>query len=79
MCLAQFCLTATPWTIAHQAPLSMGLPRQEYWSGLPFLIKSMPPESPPLAGEFFFFFFNTTEAPGKLESPLEGIKQEAGR
>ena len=27
----------------------------------------------------FFFFFNTTEPPGKLESPLEGIKQEAGR
>ena len=26
---------ATLWTIAHQAPLSMGLPRQEYWSGLP--------------------------------------------
>ena len=27
----------TSWTIAHQAPLSMGFPRQEYWSGLPFL------------------------------------------
>ena len=27
---------ATPWTIDHQAPLSMGFPRQEYWSGLPF-------------------------------------------
>ena len=27
---------ATPWTMAHQAPLSMGFPRQEYWSGLPF-------------------------------------------
>ena len=25
-----------PWTIAHQAPLSMGFPRQEYWNGLPF-------------------------------------------
>ena len=24
------------WTVAHQAPLSMGFPRQEYWSGLPF-------------------------------------------
>ena len=31
------CLTlATPWTIAHQAPLSMRFSRQEYWSGLPF-------------------------------------------
>ena len=28
-------LFVTPWTTAHQAPLSMGLPRQEYWSGLP--------------------------------------------
>ena len=26
----------TPWTVAHQAPLSMGFPRQEFWSGLPF-------------------------------------------
>ena len=25
-----------PWTVARQAPLSMGFPRQEYWSGLPF-------------------------------------------
>ena len=25
------------WTVAHQAPLSMGFPRQEHWSGLPFL------------------------------------------
>ena len=24
------------WTVAHQAPLSMGFPKQEYWSGLPF-------------------------------------------
>ena len=27
---------ATPWTVAHQAPLSMEFSRQEYWSGLPF-------------------------------------------
>ena len=26
----------TPWTVARQAPLPMGIPRQEYWSGLPF-------------------------------------------
>ena len=26
----------TPWTVVSQAPLSMGLFRQEYWSGLPF-------------------------------------------
>ena len=28
--------SATPWTVAHQAPLSTGFSRQEYWSGLPF-------------------------------------------
>ena len=28
-------LFATPWTVAHQAPLSMGFSRQEYWSGVP--------------------------------------------
>ena len=27
----------TPWSVARQAPLSMGFPRQEYWSGLTFL------------------------------------------
>ena len=31
------CLTfVTPWTVAYQAPLSMGFSKQEYWSGLPF-------------------------------------------
>ena len=34
--------SVTPWTIAHQAPLSMGFSRQEYWSGLP----CPPPEEP---------------------------------
>ena len=29
-------LFVTPWTVACQAPLSMGFPIQEYWSGLPF-------------------------------------------
>ena len=29
-------LFAIPWTVAHQAPLSMGFPRQKYWSGLSF-------------------------------------------
>ena len=29
-------LFATPWSVAHQAPLSMGFSRQEHWSGLPF-------------------------------------------
>ena len=33
--LSRVCLFATPWTVARQAPLSMGFPRREYWSGLP--------------------------------------------
>ena len=33
----ELCLiVVTPWTVARQASLSMGSPRQEYWSGLPF-------------------------------------------
>ena len=35
--IIKLCLTlVTPWVVAHQAPLSMGFPRQEYWSGLLF-------------------------------------------
>ena len=50
---------AIPWTVAHQAPLSMGFPRQEYWSGLPFPPPGdlpdpgIKPVSPALAGRFF--------------------------
>ena len=38
MCWSLSCVRffVTPWTLARQAPLSMGFPRQEYWSGLPF-------------------------------------------
>ena len=52
----------TPWTVARQAPLSMGFSRQEYWSGLPCPppgdlpdpgIKPTSLKSPSLAGEFF--------------------------
>ena len=55
-------LFATPWTVARQAPLSMGFPRQEYWSRLPFPTTGdlhnpgMEPvslESHALAGRFF--------------------------
>ena len=51
-----------PWTVAHQAPLSIGFFRQEYWSGLPFPspgdlpdpgIKPVSLMSPALAGGFF--------------------------
>ena len=52
-------LSAIPWTVAHQAPLSMGFPRQEDWSGLPFLSPGdlpdprIKPTSLALAGRFF--------------------------
>ena len=55
-------LSATPWTVAHQAPLSMGFSRQEYWSGLPCPPPGDLPKpgiepaclmSPALAGRFF--------------------------
>ena len=34
--LSRVRLFATPWTVAHQAPPSMGFSRQEHWSGVPF-------------------------------------------
>ena len=34
--LSRIRLFVTPWTVAYQAPLSMGFSRQEYWSGFPF-------------------------------------------
>ena len=61
---------ATPWTVAHQAPLSMGFSKQEDWSGLPFPppgdlpgpgIEPASLLSPALAGGFF-----TTVPPGNL-------------
>ena len=64
---------ATSWTIAPQAPLSMGFPRQEYWSGLPFPSSEDLPnpgiktESPVLQADFFFL---TAEPPGKPKSML---------
>ena len=63
-------LFVTPWTVAHQALLSMGFSRQEYWSGLPRFppgdlpdpgIKPVSSVAPTLTSGFF-----TTEPPGKL-------------
>ena len=62
-------LLATPWTVAHQAPLSLEFSRQEYCSGLPFPPSGDLPDSgiepaslvpPALAGRFFI-----TVPPGK--------------
>ena len=56
--VSKLCLTlAIPWTVARQAPLSMGFSRQEYWSGLPFpSLGDLPnagiePESPALQAD----------------------------
>ena len=65
------CLVATPWTVAHQAPLTIGFHRQEYRNGLPFPSpgdlpdRGIKPVSPALAGRFF-----TGEPPGK---PKDGL------
>ena len=67
--LSHVWLFATPWTIAHQVPLTMGFFRQEYWSALPFPtpgdlldpgFNAVSPSSPALTCRFF-----TTAPPGK--------------
>ena len=62
-------LFATLWTAAHQAPLSMGFSRQEYWSGLQFSPPGYPPNSEieptPLASPVLTDKFFTTEPLGK--------------
>ena len=59
-------LFVTLWTVARQAPLSLGFSRQEYWSGLPspppgdLMAPGIKPSSftsPALAGRFFLYFF----------------------
>ena len=60
-------LFAIPWTVAYQAPPSMGFSRQEYWSGLPFLSPGdlpnpgMEPGSPTFQADAL-----PSEPPGKL-------------
>ena len=75
----------TPQTVTHQAPLSMGFPKKEYWSGLPFPppgdlpdtgVKLMSLVFPALPGGFF-----TTKPPGKpkLEvGPSQAILDSEG-
>ena len=65
--LSRVRLFATLWTVAHQAPLSMGFSRQEYWSGLPFPSPGalpdpgMEPGSPELQTDSL-----PSEPPGKI-------------
>ena len=64
--LSSFQLFVTPWTVAHQAPPTMGFSRQEYWSGLPFPSPGnlpdlgIKPRSPALWADAL-----TSEPPGK--------------
>ena len=66
---------ATPWTVARQAPLSTGLPRQEYWSGLPIAAPGdlsdpgIEPTSPALAGRYF-----ATEPPENPKTEYSELK-----
>ena len=65
--LSRVQLFATPWTVAYQAPPSMGFSRQEYWSGLPFPSPGdlpdpgIEPRSPALETDAL-----TSEPPGKF-------------
>ena len=71
--VTQLCpILATPWTVTHLAPLSMGFSRQEYWSGLPFPSPGDLPDpgielgSHALQGDSLM-----TEPPGKLNQGSE--------
>ena len=58
---------ATLWTVDHQAPLSVGFPRQEYWSRLPFHLQGIFPTQGPNLGllHLLIWLLFTTELPGK--------------
>ena len=72
--------SAAPWTVAHQAPLSVGFPRQEYWRGLLLPtpgdlpdpgIEPMSLVSPALAGGFF-----TPEPPNTFQDKPKNKPQQ---
>ena len=71
--LSRVRLFATPWTVTHQAPLSMGFSRQEYWNDLPFPSPGnlpnpgIEPRSPALQADAL-----TSEPPGKAISKSDG-------
>ena len=73
MLLSHVPVFATPWTVAHPAPLSAGFSRQEYWSGLPFLSPGDHPESgiKPTSPELAGF---TAEPAGKPQHDIKYLK-----
>ena len=73
----------TPWTVAHQALLSMEFSRQKYWNGLPFLPPGDVPDPgiepaslvfPAMASRFF-----TTTPPGKPHESITGQEKDGQR
>ena len=72
-------LFSTPWTVGHQAALSMGFPKQEYWSGLPgpppgdLPDPGIKPRSPALQADVL-----TSEPPGKPTKGVGGINYKVG-
>ena len=77
--LSRVWLFATPWIIVHQAPSSMGVSREEYWSGLPFpspgdlLDPGVEPRAPALQADTL-----TSEPPGKPIPSIATHKQKGG-
>ena len=65
--LSRVRLFATPWTIAYQAPPSVGFSRQEYWSGLPF---PSPGALPNPGTQVSRIAGRPSEPPGKLQHEL---------
>ena len=61
--------SATPWTIAHQAPLFMGFPRQTYWSGLPFPFPGDLPDQGLNPGLLYYRQFSAFQADSLLTEP----------
>ena len=75
--LSRVQLFGTPWTVAHQAPPSMGFSRREYWSGLPspspgeLPNPGIKPRSPILQADAL-----PSEPPGTQETPVQFLGQE---
>ena len=74
--LSRVQLLAITWTVAHQAPLSMGFPGQEYWSRLPFPSPGDLPNSEIKLPHWQAFF--TTEPPEKPRGSLTVLEIKIG-
>ena len=88
-CFSCVPLFSTLWTVACQAPLSMGFSRQEYWNGLPYPppgdlsdleIEAMSLTSPALAGGFFTIstIKNISEGLHQTTSQKRELSRELG-